>query len=135
MLKSIISDVNALTSDPERIDWTQEDKDILEGQLVLLTSEPLCLDPSPCVAIMKSKLESHRYKMRNKSLKRLANRTSQVNLNWSTKYLEFHLDFPFHILKIRNNHLRENEYHHFADNALTKKTPLSFNIQVFELKF
>lgn len=56
---NMLEDVNKIaniTSDVYK--WTHDDKLSLESNLTLATSEPLCLDPSPSVMIIKNKLQN-----------------------------------------------------------------------------
>lgn len=55
--QTILNDVTKLTSSFCHKKWTQEEKVALEAKLILETSEPLCLDPSPVAAIIANKLE------------------------------------------------------------------------------
>lgn len=48
----------------------QEDKLLLESQLILATAEPLCLDPSVAVACTTNRLLYNRQKMNTRPLKR-----------------------------------------------------------------
>ena len=55
--QTILNDVTKLTSSFCHKKWTREEKVALEAKLILETSEPLCLDPSPVVAIISNRLE------------------------------------------------------------------------------
>ena len=99
-MQTLLADLNSITNDGHFI-WTQEDKYALESQLLLATSQPLCLNPSPVVSLIKNKILSHKFKLNDRHLKRLTNRCSQIYLNRSSKWAEFRLPFPFQILKIR----------------------------------
>jgi transcription factor SPT20 homolog len=68
-IQTLICDVNNITNDSHHI-WTQEDKYNLESQLLLATSQPLCLSPDPIVSIIKNKLLFHKYKMNDRKLKK-----------------------------------------------------------------
>ncbi|CAH1268064.1 SUPT20H [Branchiostoma lanceolatum] len=78
--QTLVCDVNAITNDGEHR-WTQDDKHELEKQLVLATAEPLCLDPSPVVAMVSNRIQHHRLKFSTKPLKRCAKRFSQTSAN------------------------------------------------------
>ncbi|KAF6034300.1 hypothetical protein EB796_007396 [Bugula neritina] len=52
--RTILADINALTNDQFR--WSQDDRFILESKLLLATNEPLCLDPTPAVGIIRNRL-------------------------------------------------------------------------------
>ncbi|XP_078682708.1 uncharacterized protein LOC144917045 isoform X8 [Branchiostoma floridae x Branchiostoma belcheri] len=78
--QTLVCDVNAITNDGEHR-WTQDDKHELEKQLVLATAEPLCLDPSPVVAVVSNRIQHHRLKFSTKPLKRCAKRFSQTSAN------------------------------------------------------
>ncbi|XP_054442544.1 transcription factor SPT20 homolog isoform X4 [Pteronotus mesoamericanus] len=78
-MQTLICDVHSITSDNHK--WTQEDKLLLESQLVLATAEPLCLDPSISVACTANRLLYHRQKMNTRPLKRCFKRYSRSSLN------------------------------------------------------
>ena len=60
--------LNSITNDGNI--WTQEDKFMLESQLVLATSKKLCLHPSPIVAIIKHKILWHKNKLNERKIKK-----------------------------------------------------------------
>ena len=64
----MLCDINVLTNDGHR--WTQEDKFNLESQLLLHTNEPLCLDPSPAVFLVATKLNYEKQKFNSHILKK-----------------------------------------------------------------
>lgn len=68
--RCLLADINQLTSDEFR--WSQEDRFSLESQLLLATSEPLCLDPSPAVNIARNKQYCKRRAAQSNLLLRLA---------------------------------------------------------------
>ncbi len=68
LFQSLLCDINQLTNDGHR--WTEEDKFNLESQLILYTSEPLCLDPSPTVFHVTSVLHNQKHTYNTKALKR-----------------------------------------------------------------
>ncbi|XP_069747795.1 transcription factor SPT20 homolog isoform X2 [Narcine bancroftii] len=78
-MQSLISDVHAITSDNNK--WTQDDKLVLESQLVLHTAEPLCLDPSFTVTCTTNKLLYNKQKMNTRPMKRNMKRYSRPALN------------------------------------------------------
>ena len=57
-----------MTSDAPN--WTVEDKLSLESQLLLHTSEPLCLDPSPVVFLASARLNYEKHKLNNAAVRR-----------------------------------------------------------------
>ncbi|KAH0504091.1 Transcription factor SPT20-like protein [Microtus ochrogaster] len=59
----------------------QEDKLLLESQLILATAEPLCLDPSVAVACTANRLLYNRQKMNTRPMKRCLKRYSRSSLN------------------------------------------------------
>ncbi|XP_062869648.1 transcription factor SPT20 homolog isoform X2 [Trichomycterus rosablanca] len=77
-MQTLICDVHAMTSDHK---WTQEDKLQLESQLILATSEPLCLDPSITVTCTANRLLYNKQKMNTHSMKRCFKRYSRAALN------------------------------------------------------
>ncbi|XP_053772360.1 transcription factor SPT20 homolog isoform X7 [Desmodus rotundus] len=78
-MQTLICDVHSITSDNHK--WTQEDKLLLESQLILATAEPLCLDPSVAVACTTNRLLYNRQKMNTRPLKRCFKRYSRSSLN------------------------------------------------------
>ena len=66
--QTLICDVNAMTSESSM--WTQEDKFVLEAQLLLATEGPLCLDPTPEVARVSNQLQFNYNKLNSPGLKR-----------------------------------------------------------------
>ncbi|XP_062910422.1 transcription factor SPT20 homolog isoform X1 [Mobula hypostoma] len=78
-MQSLICDVHAITSDNHK--WTQDDKLVLESQLVLHTAEPLCLDPSFTVTCTTNKLLYNKQKMNTRPMKRNMKRYSRPALN------------------------------------------------------
>ena len=100
--------------------WTEEDKIELESQLILSTSEPLCLIPDPIVSIWKSKISPNKLEKSNLSLKRL---------RLAKKKSDYQLECPFKISKIRKHHLIETEFSNSTDNKVIKKFK-SFDFQV-----
>ncbi|XP_042541286.1 transcription factor SPT20 homolog isoform X11 [Dipodomys spectabilis] len=78
-MQTLICDVHSITSDNHK--WTQEDKLLLESQLILATAEPLCLDPSVAVACTANRLLYNRQKMNTRPMKRCFKRYSRSSLN------------------------------------------------------
>ncbi|XP_020040058.1 transcription factor SPT20 homolog isoform X12 [Castor canadensis] len=78
-MQTLICDVHSITSDNHK--WTQEDKLLLESQLILATAEPLCLDPSIAVACTANRLLYNRQKMNTRPMKRCFKRYSRSSLN------------------------------------------------------
>ncbi|KAM4797308.1 transcription factor SPT20 homolog isoform 3-T3 [Rhinophrynus dorsalis] len=78
-MQTLISDINAITSDNHK--WTQEDKLLLESQLLLATAEPLCLDPSISVTCTANRLLFNKQKMNTCPMKRCLKRYSKPSLN------------------------------------------------------
>ncbi|KAM4859655.1 transcription factor SPT20 homolog isoform 3-T3 [Thomomys bottae] len=78
-MQTLICDVHSITSDNHK--WTQEDKLMLESQLILATAEPLCLDPSVAVACTANRLLYNRQKMNTRPMKRCFKRYSRSSLN------------------------------------------------------
>lgn len=115
-MQTLLADLNSITNDGNFI-WTQEDKYTLESQLILATAQPLCLNPSPIVSILKHKFLNHKYKLNDRKLKRTVYKFSSTYLNRSSKWNEYTLPLPFHIQKIRKKNSRTNEYLHFQTNS------------------
>uniref|UniRef100_UPI00398F0B45 transcription factor SPT20 homolog isoform X4 n=1 Tax=Pristiophorus japonicus TaxID=55135 RepID=UPI00398F0B45 len=78
-MQTLICDVHAITSDNHK--WTQDDKLVLESQLVLHTAEPLCLDPSFTVTCTTNRLLYNKQKMNTRPMKRCMKRYSRPALN------------------------------------------------------
>ncbi|KAF1591667.1 UNVERIFIED_CONTAM: hypothetical protein FQV15_0012684, partial [Eudyptes pachyrhynchus] len=78
-MQTLVCDVHSITSDNHK--WTQEDKLLLESQLILATAEPLCLDPSVAVACTANRLLYNRQKMNTRPMKRCWKRYSRSSLN------------------------------------------------------
>ncbi|XP_063807916.1 transcription factor SPT20 homolog isoform X2 [Pseudophryne corroboree] len=78
-MQTLVSDIHAITSDNHK--WTQEDKLLLESQLILATAEPLCLDPSISVACTTNRLMFNKQKMNTCPMKRCMKRYSRPALN------------------------------------------------------
>ncbi|XP_037655716.1 transcription factor SPT20 homolog isoform X2 [Choloepus didactylus] len=78
-MQTLICDVHSITSDNHK--WTQEDKLLLESQLILATAEPLCLDPSVSVACTANRLLYNKQKMNTRPMKRCFKRYSRSSLN------------------------------------------------------
>ncbi|NP_001006275.1 transcription factor SPT20 homolog [Gallus gallus] len=78
-MQALICDVHSITSDNHK--WTQEDKLLLESQLILATAEPLCLDPSIAVTCTTNRLLYNKQKMNTRPMKRCFKRYSKSSLN------------------------------------------------------
>ncbi|XP_063648144.1 transcription factor SPT20 homolog isoform X27 [Pan troglodytes] len=78
-MQTLICDVHSITSDNHK--WTQEDKLLLESQLILATAEPLCLDPSIAVTCTANRLLYNKQKMNTRPMKRCFKRYSRSSLN------------------------------------------------------
>lgn len=86
--------------------WIQDDKIALESQTLLLSSEPLCLDPNPRVSMMKREITQTRI-LKKKRLKH--------HLIQSLRTSEFKLDYPFKLLKHSKNYSPRIECADFND--------------------
>ncbi|KAM9642773.1 transcription factor SPT20 homolog, partial [Trichechus inunguis] len=78
-MQTLACDVHSITSDNHK--WTQEDKLVLESQLILATAEPLCLDPSVAVACTANRLLYNKQKMNTHSMKQCFKRYSRSSLS------------------------------------------------------
>ncbi|KAJ1058129.1 hypothetical protein K5549_015636 [Capra hircus] len=78
-MQTLVCDVEAIASDHQN--WTQEDKLLLESQLILATAEPLCLDPSVSVACTENRLLYNKQKLNTLAMKRSLRRFSAPALN------------------------------------------------------
>ena len=85
--QSIICDSNLIARQASNNgqNWTSEDRSILEGQLVLATQPPLCLDPSPVVSVLARKAVINRQKFATVPMRRAAKKFSQVGINRKRK--------------------------------------------------
>jgi hypothetical protein len=61
--------------------WSQDEVNQLESELLLQTSEPLCLDPSPAVAMVATELSRQQKLFNEPSLRRLVKVLNSVNFN------------------------------------------------------
>ena len=61
--------------------WTQEERDSLESQLLLATSDPLCLNPDPAVGLIFNKLQFQKQKLNRSCLRKAARKYGQVARN------------------------------------------------------
>ncbi|XP_078078410.1 transcription factor SPT20 homolog isoform X10 [Mustelus asterias] len=86
-MQTLICDVHAITSDNHK--WTQDDKLVLESQLVLHTAEPLCLDPSFTVTCTTNRLVYNKQKMNTRPMKRCMKRYSRPALNRQQEITQF----------------------------------------------
>uniref|UniRef100_A0A8C0AAK0 Spt20-like SEP domain-containing protein n=1 Tax=Bos mutus grunniens TaxID=30521 RepID=A0A8C0AAK0_BOSMU len=78
-MQTLACDVEAIASDHQN--WTQEDKLLLESQLILATAEPLCLDPFVSVACTENRLLYNKQKLNTRPMKRNLKRFSTASLN------------------------------------------------------
>nr|XP_058906219.1 transcription factor SPT20 homolog [Kogia breviceps] len=78
-MQTLACDVEAIASDNHN--WTQEDKLLLESQLILATAEPLCLDPCVSVVCTENRLLYNRQKLNTLPMKRSFKRYSMASLN------------------------------------------------------
>nr|XP_058907157.1 transcription factor SPT20 homolog [Kogia breviceps] len=78
-MQTLACDVEAIASDNQN--WTQEDKLLLESQLILATAEPLCLDPSVSVVCTENRLLYNKQKLNTLPMKRSFKRYSMASLN------------------------------------------------------
>ncbi|XP_019289070.2 transcription factor SPT20 homolog [Panthera pardus] len=78
-MQTLACDVQSMSSDDQT--WTQEDRLLLESQLILATAEPLCLDPSVSVACTANRLLYNKQKMNTGPMKRSFKRYSAPSLN------------------------------------------------------
>ena len=85
--QSIICDSNLIARQASNNgqNWTSEDQSILEGQLVLATQQPLCLDPSPVVSVLARKAAINKQKFATVPMRRAVKKFSQVGINRKRK--------------------------------------------------
>ncbi|XP_054436984.1 transcription factor SPT20 homolog [Pteronotus mesoamericanus] len=78
-MQTLACDVQSIGSNhPE---WSQEDKLLLESELILATAEPLCLDPSVSVACTANRLLYNQQKMNTPTMRRSFKRYSTASPN------------------------------------------------------
>ncbi|XP_072599588.1 transcription factor SPT20 homolog [Vulpes vulpes] len=77
-MQTLACDMQSITSDGQQ--WTEEEKLLLESQLILATAEPLCLDPSLSVACAANRLLYNKQKMNTRPMKRSFKRYSAPSL-------------------------------------------------------
>ncbi|RWS26332.1 transcription factor SPT20-like protein [Leptotrombidium deliense] len=107
---TLINDVRKLTSSftINNRHWTQAEKITLEANLVLATSDRLCLDPDPNVAVVVNRLQFQKKWMKSSNkLQRLAKKFSYSHMNRIKKFQS--LNGPkqlnlYEFLKQRSNH-------------------------------
>ncbi|XP_037367592.1 transcription factor SPT20 homolog [Talpa occidentalis] len=77
-MQTLAADVQAIAGAHQ--DWTQDDRLLLESQLILATAEPLCLDPSVTVACTENRLLYDKQKMNTHPMTRSLRRFSMASL-------------------------------------------------------
>ncbi|XP_076467933.1 uncharacterized protein LOC143298825 isoform X2 [Babylonia areolata] len=83
--QSLTADVQALAAEFGGGTWTQDDIHQLEAELLLRISEPLCLDPSPAVAVVNTELNREQKRFSEPSLVRAMKKHTQVAVNRKRK--------------------------------------------------
>ncbi|XP_025086918.1 transcription factor SPT20 homolog [Pomacea canaliculata] len=83
--QSLLCDTLSLAAEYGNSSWTQDDFQQLESEMLLATSEPLCLDPSPAVAMVATELTRQQKMFNDPSLKRSIKRYTQVAQNRKKK--------------------------------------------------
>nr|CAB3266709.1 transcription factor SPT20 homolog [Phallusia mammillata] len=73
--QTLLGDVNSIVNETShQYQWTNEDRLALESFLILSTSDPLCLDPSPTVAVIKNIAEQQNKTFRTHPMRRCIRR-------------------------------------------------------------
>lgn len=80
-MQTLACDVESIVESSDDQTWTQDDKLLLESQLLLATAEPLCLDPSVSVACTENRLLFNRQKMNSHPMRRNFKRYSTASQN------------------------------------------------------
>ena len=122
--QSIICDSNLIARQaPNGQSWTSEERSILEGQLVLATQPPLCLDPNPVVSVLARKAVINRQKFATVPMRRYAKKFSQVGINRKRKLESQAQTNPPDELKLHDFilSLRDRQ---FAENKMTAQEVL-----------
>ncbi|KAL1489617.1 hypothetical protein ABEB36_013565 [Hypothenemus hampei] len=74
--KTILADINALTQN--RPDFTTEDRDALEGQIVIAQNPELCLDPNPNLEEEMAEIQNRKLTWNEQPFQKMARKASQV---------------------------------------------------------
>ncbi|XP_076343586.1 transcription factor Spt20 homolog [Tachypleus tridentatus] len=82
--QTLVCDVGLLSSDGQY--WSAEDKQALEAQLLLATSEPLCLDPSISVTLIANRYQYQKKYLSSVPLKKMSKRHTQLTVNRKRKF-------------------------------------------------
>ncbi|XP_036773840.2 transcription factor SPT20 homolog [Manis pentadactyla] len=90
-MQTLVHDAQSIASDHQK--WIQEDRLLLESQLLSATTEPLGLDPSISVACTANRLLYDKQKMNTHPMKRSFERYSTPSLNEQEEL--FHCPPPF----------------------------------------
>ena len=100
--QTIFSDVEKLTTfdfNPNSCafqrSWSDEEKLELESKLVLATSDPICLDPSPLTFLSSNQLNYEKKWLNNDRIRSVCKRSSQLYLNRTEKLSQ--LPAPKHL--------------------------------------
>ncbi|XP_076811163.1 uncharacterized protein LOC143454932 isoform X1 [Clavelina lepadiformis] len=73
--QTLLGDVNEIAAETAHsFRWGNDDKLALESYLVLATAEPLCLDPSPTVQVLKNLLDDRKRTFKTHAVKRTVRR-------------------------------------------------------------
>ncbi|KAF4524682.1 hypothetical protein B566_EDAN009526, partial [Ephemera danica] len=75
--QSLLCDINMITREG---DWTPEERNLLESQLLQATQGPLCLDPSPSVSMGAIRARQQGLQFNPASLRRVARKFSQARV-------------------------------------------------------
>ena len=105
-MQTLLADLNSITNDSHFI-WFQEDKYALESQLLLATAQPLCLNPSPMVSIVRNRALRQKNFMNDRGLKRFCIRYSEAYRLKAQRWSQYALPYPFQILKFKNKAPKE----------------------------
>ncbi|KAM9668776.1 transcription factor SPT20 homolog [Dama dama] len=119
-MQTLVSDVEAIASDDQN--WTQEDKLLLESQLILATAEPLCLDPSVSVACTANRLLYNKQKLKALPMKRSLKRFSVPTLIQQQEQQELSHCPPPPELRIQTSckNIRESKANQLYDLKISK---------------
>jgi hypothetical protein len=125
--QTLLADLNSITNDCHFI-WTQEDKYALESQLLLATAPPLCLAPSPAVAIVRNRAHSQHSPMSDeRDLRRFSVRYTEAYRLKATRWSHYTLPYPFRLLKFNNANIKRNSNHHANLPTIAKENTEFFN--------
>lgn len=86
-LKSLLADINNIVE--EKPDWSNEEKDQLESQILMANEPTLCLDPDNSICEQVAEINNRRHMWNTHKFRRMARKFSQVTVNRKRKLDQF----------------------------------------------